>query len=69
VRTMMLWISVHLAALAFGAWAVLSTEAALLLAWPALMLAALAVQVSMLGDPRQLAADAFKRSRHLLGMR
>jgi hypothetical protein len=40
---MMLWIAVHLAALAVGAWAVLSNEAALLLAWPALVLAVLSM--------------------------
>jgi len=41
----MLWIAVHFAALAFGAWAVLSPGAALLLAWPALLLAAIAIPI------------------------
>jgi hypothetical protein len=49
MRTMMLWIAVHLAALAVGAWAVLSNEAALLLAWPALMLAVMSIPPHLLG--------------------
>lgn len=69
MRAMMLFFAVTLAAFAFGAWVVVSNEAALLLAWPALMLAVMSIQVSMLGDPRTLAADALKRSRRLLGMR
>lgn len=49
MRTLMLWIALHLAALAFGAWAVLSHQAALLLAWPALMLAVLSIPPRLLG--------------------
>ncbi len=46
---MLLWIAVHFAALAVGAWAVLSNEAALLLAWPALVLAVLSIPSRQLG--------------------
>lgn len=49
VRVMMLWIAMHLAALAVGAWVVLSNEAALLLAWPALMLAVPSIKPRLLG--------------------
>jgi hypothetical protein len=46
---MMLWIAVHLAALAVGALVVLSPEAALLLAWSALVLAVLSISPRLLG--------------------
>jgi hypothetical protein len=43
MRTMLLFFAVLFASLAVGAWAVLSNEAALLLAWPALLLAVLSI--------------------------
>jgi hypothetical protein len=49
MRAMMLWVAVHFAALAFGSWVVLSNEAALLLAWPALMLAVMSIPPRLLG--------------------
>ena len=49
VRAMLLWIAVHFAALAVGAWAVLSPGAALLLAWPALLLAVMSIPPRLLG--------------------
>ena len=45
IRVMMLWVAVHLAALSFGAWLVLRPGAALLLASPALLLAAIAIPI------------------------
>jgi hypothetical protein len=49
-RAMLLFIAVHFAALAVGAWAVLSPQAALLLAWPALMLVVLSIPPRLLGQ-------------------
>lgn len=49
MRAMMLFFAVLFAALAVGAWAVLSNDAALLLAWPALMLAVLSISPRLLG--------------------
>ena len=72
IRTLMLFAAAHLAALAFGAWVMLSTEAALLLAWPALLLAAMSIQVRALDaalDASDLAATALKHARRLRGMR
>jgi hypothetical protein len=72
IRTLMLLAAAHLAALAFGAWVMLSTEAALLLAWPALLLAVMSIQVRALDaalDARDLAATALKHARRLRGMR
>jgi hypothetical protein len=43
MRAMMLFFAVLFAALAFGSWVVLSPQAALLLAWPALALAVLSI--------------------------
>jgi hypothetical protein len=43
MRTMMLWIAVHLAALAVGAWVVLSPEAAAWVLAPALAITVAAI--------------------------
>jgi hypothetical protein len=51
VRAMLLWIAVHFAALAVGAWAVLSHEAAAWLLAPALALAVAAMAARMDGEP------------------
>ena len=51
VRVMMFWIAVHLAALAVGAWAVLSHEAAAWLLAPSLALAVAAMAARMDGEP------------------
>ena len=48
-RAMLLFVAIHLAGLAVGAWAVLSVESALLLASPALMLAVLSIPSRLLG--------------------
>lgn len=46
IRTLMLFAAVHLAALTFGAWAVMGPDAALLLAWLALMLTVLSLPLA-----------------------
>jgi len=43
MRTILLWIAIHFAALSIGAWLVLSPGAALLLAWPALLLVVMSI--------------------------
>jgi hypothetical protein len=58
---MMLWIAVHFAALAVGAWLVLSPGAALLLASPALLLAVIAIPLDVQAIMRAMFALVYRR--------
>jgi hypothetical protein len=49
IRVMMLWVAVHLAALSFGAWAVMGSDAALFPMWVTSGLLALSIPPRWLG--------------------
>ena len=61
LRVMLLFVAVHLAGLAVGAWVVLSVEAALLLTWLAVMLTVMSLPFGKQMLLRPLFAFVYRR--------